>query len=80
MMHVVRWVLIACTVALALVGAMARVTGTPELLVIGAFAVLNLVYLLSTSPDGSKGRMRRMMGLWVDAKERDLEDRAQRRR
>lgn len=75
-MVVLRWVLIVATVALAIAGYAARFTGAPELMVIGFFAVLNLVYLLSTSPDGSKGRIRRMFGLWVDAKEQDLKTRA----
>lgn len=75
-MFVLRWILIVATVALAVAGYFARFTGAPEIMVIGFFAVLNLIYLLSTSPDGSKGRIRRMFGLWVSAKERDLEARA----
>lgn len=80
-MEFIRWVLIAASAALGVLGYMARFTGTVEVLVIGGFAVLNLVYLLSVPPRPREGgRLSRMFGLWLNAKEADLQDRAQRLR
>jgi hypothetical protein len=78
-MEVIRWVLIAASAALGVVGYMARFTGMVEVLVIGAFAVLNLVYLLSVPPRPREGgRVSRIFGLWLNAKEADLQERVQR--
>lgn len=78
-MELLRWVLIAASAALGVLGYMARFTGTAEVLVIGGFAVANLVYLLVVPPRPREGgRLSRMFGLWLNAKEADLQERAHR--
>jgi hypothetical protein len=83
-MNLIRWILVAGTLfSLASLLSLA-VTGPPTgwewlwypTVVIG-FA-LNLVYLIRCPPGISKSpsRLRTLFSLWLDAKERELRDRA----
>jgi len=83
-MNLLRYVLVAGTLALLgfflYVQATERLTGPDRLVlpmvIIGL--VLNLVYLIRCPPGipKSPSRLRKLVSLWLDAKERELRDRA----
>jgi hypothetical protein len=82
LLNLLRYVLVAATLSglgwFLYIGATDRGDiHSPELAVMIGFA-LNLIYLLRCPPGISKSpsRLRKLASLWLDAKERELRDRA----
>ena len=83
-MNLLRWVLVGGTLAslgfFLYIAATEHPTGWDRLwwLITMIGLVLNLVYLLRCPPGipKSPSRLRKLVSLWLDAKERELRDRA----
>ena len=90
-MNLLRYVLVAATLsllgALSYVQATQRLTGQDRLLLLTVVigCALNLIYLVRCPPGIPKSpsligysaiRLRKLVSLWLDAKERELRDRA----